>query len=65
MSIALVTSLKSKDLNTKVGAVLVDRDNHIVGTGYNGFPKGVDDEQLPSGREGVWLDQRASHKPTG
>lgn len=58
MSIALVTSLKSKDLNTKVGAVLVDGDNHIVGTGYNGFPKGVDDEQLPAGRDGMWLDTK-------
>ena len=36
-SIALVTSLKSKDTNTKVGAVLVDKEQHIIGTGYNGF----------------------------
>mgnify|MGYP002526113924 CR=1 FL=1 len=55
MSIALVTSLKSKDINTKVGAVLVDMDRHIIGTGYNGFPKGIDDDLFPSERDGHWL----------
>ena len=33
---------KSKDPRTKVGAVLV-KDNHIISTGYNGFPVGVID----------------------
>lgn len=33
----------SKDPSTKVGAVLVDADNHVVGMGYNGFPVGVED----------------------
>lgn len=28
----------SKDPSTKVGAVIVDSDNQIVSTGYNGFP---------------------------
>ena len=31
----------SKDPSTKVGAVLVDDKNLIVGLGYNGFPRGV------------------------
>jgi deoxycytidylate deaminase len=30
--------------------VLVDRYNHIVGTGFNGFPEGMDDEALPLNR---------------
>lgn len=34
---------KSKDPSTKVGAVVVDTYNSIVGVGYNGFPKGVHD----------------------
>jgi len=34
----------SKDPSTKVGAVIVNRDNQIVGTGYNGFPRGVKDD---------------------
>ena len=33
---------KSKDPRTKIGAVLV-RDKHIISTGYNGFPIGVND----------------------
>lgn len=33
----------SKDPSTKVGAVLVDQHNVLVSTGFNGFPRGVDD----------------------
>lgn len=33
----------SKDPSTKVGAVIVDKDNRIVSTGYNGFPKDIKD----------------------
>lgn len=38
---------KSPDEQTKVGALLVDYENHIIGTGYNGFPSGTDDANLP------------------
>lgn len=41
MRIAETVSIKSKDPNTRVGAVLVDRDMRIVSTGFNGFPPGV------------------------
>lgn len=30
----------SKDPSTQVGAVIVDIDNRIVSTGFNGFPRG-------------------------
>lgn len=33
----------SKDPSTQVGAILVDKDRRIVSTGYNGFPKGIED----------------------
>lgn len=33
----------SKDPSTKCGAVIVDKNNRIISTGYNGFPKGTDD----------------------
>ncbi len=58
MSIAKIASLRSKDPNTKVGAVLVDSSNHIVGTGYNGFPSGIDETQLPINREGDFLNTK-------
>ena len=36
-------SLWSKDPSTQVGAVIVNKDRVIVGTGYNGFARGVED----------------------
>ena len=38
MSIAILTSKRSKDPKTQVGAVIVDNNNKIVSVGYNGFP---------------------------
>ena len=34
---------KSKDNQTKIGAVIVGKDKEIVSTGYNSFPRGIDD----------------------
>ena len=34
----------SKDPSTKVGALVIDRRGAIRATGYNGFPRGVDDD---------------------
>jgi len=41
--LALVVAQASKDPSTKVGAVVVDEDNRIASTGYNGFPPGIED----------------------
>jgi len=41
--VELVAS-KSKDRSTKVGAVIVGPDLEVRSTGYNGFPRSVDDE---------------------
>ncbi len=35
---------KSKDPSTKVGAVIVGPDKEIRSTGWNGFPRGVNDD---------------------
>lgn len=37
MEIAKVIASKSKDPSTKVGSVIVDSNNRIISTGYNGF----------------------------
>ena len=52
MSVAMLSAMRSKDPNTQVGACIVNQDLKIVGTGYNGFPKGCSDDDLPWGREG-------------
>ncbi len=41
MNMALEMANKSKDPNTKVGAILVSQENDQVFTGYNGFARGV------------------------
>lgn len=46
-----LASLRSKDPNTQVGAVIV-KNNKIVSTGYNGFPFGCSDDEYPWEREG-------------
>ena len=38
--------LKSKDKRTQIGAIIVGNDNEIVSTGYNSFPRGIDDTNL-------------------
>ena len=35
----------SKDPSTQTGAVIVDRDRRVVSVGYNGMPKGIEDEE--------------------
>lgn len=58
MGVAILSSYRSKDPSTKVGACIVDNDNKIVGVGYNGFPIGCDDADLPWDREGDYLDTK-------
>lgn len=50
MGIALLSAKRSKDPSTQVGACIVNQYNKIVGIGYNGFPIGCDDDQLPWGK---------------
>jgi dCMP deaminase len=52
MAIAKIMANRSKDPNTQVGACIVDKFNHIVGTGYNGFPQSIDNDKLPWDRDG-------------
>ncbi|XP_037820514.1 probable deoxycytidylate deaminase [Lucilia sericata] len=47
MSLAVLSSKRSRDPRVQVGAVIVNEDNRIIGIGYNGFPKGCSDEKFP------------------
>ena len=58
MGVALLSGKRSKDPSTQVGACIVNRQNKIVGVGYNGFPLGCDDDQFPWGKEGDYLDTK-------
>ena len=52
MGVALLAAKRSKDPNTQVGACIVDDNNIILSTGYNGFPYGCSDDIYPWEREG-------------
>ena len=58
MSLALLSSQRSKDPATQVGAVIVNKNKRIIGIGYNGFPHGCSDDDLPWGKSGQWEDTK-------
>jgi len=43
ISIAEQVKEKSKDINTQIGEVIVGEDKEILTTGYNSFPRGLND----------------------
>jgi len=43
LEVAKLISTWSKDPSTQVACVIVDEENRIISTGYNGFPRGVED----------------------
>ena len=59
MGVALLAAKRSKDPNTQVGACIVDSNNIILSTGYNGFPYGCSDDLYPWERTGK--DTKYSH----
>ncbi len=62
LAIAKVCSLRSKDPNTKVGACIINNDNQIVSTGYNGLPKGFEDGLYPWNKsEGDIIDVKYTY----
>ena len=59
MGVAKLSAYRSKDPNTQVGACIVNNDNRIVGVGYNGLPRGCEDDKFPwSVREGALYDTK-------
>jgi dCMP deaminase len=58
MGIAALSSKRSKDPKTQVGACIISEEKTIIGIGYNGFPKGISDDQFPWLDEGPFLDTK-------
>lgn len=58
MAVAKLSSLRSKDPSTQVGACIVSHDKRILSIGYNGAPNGFNDEDFPWKREGDNLNTK-------
>ncbi len=61
MGLAHLSAMRSKDPNTQVGACIVDDHNKVVSIGYNGFPRGIKDSDLPWSREGSFLETKYAY----
>lgn len=48
LDIAEAVSKRSHDGETQVGVVVTDENKRLLATGYNGFPPGCDDVDLPN-----------------
>lgn len=58
MGVAHLAGMRSKDPSTQVGACIVSEDNKILSMGYNGLPRGCDDDEFPWDREGDALNTK-------
>jgi len=61
MWIALLSAQRSKDPSTQVGACIVGQDRRILGIGYNGFPRGCEDDKFPWDSEWSLLDKKNTY----
>jgi dCMP deaminase len=61
MGIAILSSYRSKDPNTQVGACIVNDKHRILSIGYNGAPKGLNDDIMSWNREGNFLDTKYAY----
>lgn len=57
MHVAFLSAQRSKDPNKQVGAVIVSSQKIICGVGYNGFPRGCQDDSLP------WAKKSLANSP--
>ena len=48
LGLAFIASSRSRDQETKHGTVIVDNNNIVLGTGYNSFIRGINDQSLPA-----------------
>jgi dCMP deaminase len=61
MRMAHLIAERSKDPSTQAGSVVVTENNVVVGMGYNGWPRGIEAEQLPWEREGDLEDTKYAY----
>ncbi|ATX70841.1 deoxycytidylate deaminase [Spiroplasma clarkii] len=58
LAMVKLIAMRSKDPSTQVGAVIVNDLFQVVSTGYNGFPRGISDDEFPWTREGDWTQTK-------
>lgn len=58
MGVAKLSSLRSKDPSTQVGACIINQDKRIIGIGYNGLPMGMNDDDFPWEKEGDFVNTK-------
>lgn len=58
MGVAKLSSLRSKDPATQVGACIVNEDKRIIGIGYNGLPFGLSDDEFSWAKEGDFVNTK-------
>ncbi|OGH87461.1 MAG: cytidine deaminase [Candidatus Magasanikbacteria bacterium RIFOXYC2_FULL_42_28] len=61
MRMTHVIAERSKDPSSQVGSIVVDKNNVVLGMGYNGFPRGIEADQLPWEREGAFLNTKYAY----
>ena len=58
MGIAVLSSMRSKDPSTQVGACIVNEDKRILSMGYNGMPRCCSDDEFPWDKNDSALDSK-------
>ncbi|MBI2989943.1 MAG: dCMP deaminase family protein [Candidatus Magasanikbacteria bacterium] len=61
MRMAHVIAERSKDPSTQAGAVVANQRNVVLGLGYNGFPRGIPEDQFPWEREGSLVNTKYAY----
>lgn len=61
MRMAHLIAERSKDPSTQVGAVVANADNVVVGLGYNGWPRGISNDNFTWEREGDFLNSKYAY----
>lgn len=59
--LACLSSLPSPDAQTQCGCLITTLDNRVLGTGYNGFPRGCNNDRLPNTRPDKYPWVSAGH----
>lgn len=58
MGVAKLSALRSKDPSTQVGACIINSERRIVAIGYNGLPRGLNDDTFSWAKEGKFSETK-------